>query len=166
MKKLNKFYSDVVQSICEASYFRSRYGILVVLACCSCSSENIKEKINKTGDVAGQAIGEFTSGVTSGVEKAIEPKIEINDALAKQGLTFGKSFITTDSADGENILNIYIIYNVDFTGSLTAKAYDSKGLEMGRVKLAVEGKKEEAGYLEFRFDKRTDMDNDSRITIE
>jgi hypothetical protein len=61
---------------------------------------------------------------------------------------------------------VYVIFTQDFKGSLTAKAYDDNSLEMGRVKIAVEGKKDEAKYVEFHFDKRTNIDSKNMLKIE
>ncbi len=116
--------------------------------------------------MAGQAIGEFTSGVTSGVEKSIEPKVVLSEKLKSSGLSFGKIIVSGDSADLENVLTVYIIFDNDFNGSFLVKAFDNKKREMGRVKTDVKGKKDEARYVEFHFDQRTNIDNDSELTIE
>lgn len=142
--------------------------IFLGIALCGCSSKKIKENINKTGDAAGQAIGEFTSGVTTGVKKVIDAHVTMSDNLKNQGITLGKVVVTADSssAGNENVLIIYMIFSKDFKGTITAKAFDNKNLEMGRTKLDVEGKKDDAHYFEFHFDRRTDIDKDSQLTIE
>src|SRR6478752_6251285 len=138
--------------------------ILAVLA--ACSSDKIKEKINETGAATGEAIGEFSSGVSSGVEKALEVNIEMSEALKTKGITFGKQTISNDAEGTDNLLIVYVIFNQYYKGEMTAKAFYNKGQEMGRVKISVEGKKDEAQYLEFHFDKRTNIDSDSKITLE
>lgn len=141
--------------------------IIVFVLAFSCSPKKIKENINKTGDAAGQAIGEFTSGVTTGVKKVIDAQVELSDALKTSGISFGKVIVSSDSAvNSENVLTVYVIFNKNYKGTMTAKAFDTKNLEMGRVKLSVEGKKDETKYIEFHFDPRTDIDKDSRLTIE
>lgn len=133
----------------------------------ACSSGSIKEKINETGAATGEAIGEFSTGVSSGVEKALEVNLELNESLTSKGITFGKQTISNDPTGGEdNLLIVYLIFEKDFTGSMLAKVYDNKGQEMGRVKIDVQGKKDEAKFVEFHFDKRTNIDSDSKITIE
>lgn len=143
---------------------------LVTLSLSSCSTDEVKDGIkkgiNKTGDVTGQAIGEFTSGVSSGVVKTFEPNIELSEALQAKGLKFGKKIVSSDSVGTDNLLVVYVIFNNDYKGHLVAKAYDVKGQEMGRVKLAVEGKADDARYLEFYFDKRTNIDSDSKLVVE
>ena len=139
-------------------------GISIFLL--SCSSHDVKEKINQAGDVAGQTVGEFASGVSTGIGKAFEMKVELSEELKGKGMSFGKTTVSSDTGATDNLLTLYVIFNQDFDGSLTAKAFDVKGLEMGRTKLNVSGKKDEAKYIEFRFDKRTNIDNDSKLTIE
>lgn len=141
-------------------------ALLIIAVFYSCSSDGIKEKINKTGDAAGQALGEFASGVTSGVEKAIQPKIEISDNLKSAGISFGKVTVSSDTTSNENVLVAYIIFNEKFQGDIMAKVFDNKDAEMGRAKIKISGDKDEAKFFEFHFDRRTDIDNDSRIAIE
>jgi len=49
---------------------------------------------------------------------------------------------------------------------LVAKVFDRKGLEMGRARQKVTAVKGDAKFIEFHFDKRTNIDVDSKITIE
>ena len=133
---------------------------------CSCSSSSLKQNINKTGDAAGQALGEFASGVSSGVKKSIEPKIELSENLRNKGISLGKISVSADSIGHDNILVAYLIFNMDFSGNITAKAFDNKNLEMGRTKIEVKGKKDETRFLEFHFDKRTEIKNDSKLLLE
>jgi hypothetical protein len=142
--------------------------ILLGILLCACTPGKIKENINKTGDAAGQAIGEFTSGVTTGVKKVIDAHVTMDDNLKNRGISLGKVIVTEDSASAgnESVLIIYMIFNKDFNGTITAKAFDNRNLEMGRTKLDVEGKKDDARYFEFHFDRRTDIDKDSKLTIE
>jgi hypothetical protein len=132
----------------------------------SCSSDNVKESINKAGDVTGQAVGEFASGVSNGVEKAVEPQIVLSENLKNKGISFGKMTVASDTAGTDNLLTVYVIFNQDFAGTFSAKAFDAKGAEMGRLKEEVSGKKDDARYVEFHFDKHTNIDNDSKITLE
>lgn len=138
----------------------------VLLLIYSCNSSSIKEKINKAGDIAGQATGEFAEGVAKGVNKAFDVQIDLPQSLKDKGISFGKISVTSDSAGTDNLLSVYVIFNNDFNGTLTAKAFDDKGLEMGRVAVPVEGKASEAKFIDFHFDKRTNIDSKNRLTIE
>ena len=146
--------------------FHLFFPLTFLLFISACSSSSVKENINKTGDAAGQAIGEFATGISSGVKKSIEPKIVISENLKKVGISFGKMTISADSIGCDNVLIAYVIFNMDFKGTITSKAFDNKNLEMGRVKLEIKGKKEEAKFIEFHFDKRTEIKNDSKLELE
>lgn len=132
----------------------------------ACSGSDIKEKINKAGDVAGQTAGEFIEGASKGVKKAFDVKVEMQPELKNKGLEFGKTTITSDTIGEDNLLLLYVIFNQDFTDSLTAKIYDEQMLEMGRAHVAVSAKKGEAKFVEFRFGKHSDIDSKNKITIE
>ncbi len=142
------------------------YSIILTSLLSACSFSSTKEKINKAGDVAGQTAGEFISGVAHGVGKAFDAKIDLSQNLIDKGLNFGKSTVSNDSTGTDNLLTIYIIFNTDFSGDITAKAFDSHALEMGRVIRNVSGKKNDAKYFEFHFDKRTTINSDSKLVVE
>jgi hypothetical protein len=147
----------------KTSHFLSIFTLCIFASCSSCE---VKEKANKAGKEAGQVIGEFASGISNGVEESIEVSVILTDNLKSKGIQFGKTTVSSTNEGKDNLLSVYIIFNQDFTGSLTAKAFDGKGLEMGRVKLDLSGKKDEARFIDFPFDKRTNIDNDSKLTIE
>lgn len=131
----------------------------------SCSTDTIKDGINKAGDVAGQTAGEFIEGASKGVEKAFDVKVTLSDDLKKKGLEFGKTYITSDSLATDNLLMVYVIFNQDFSGTLKAKVYDDKNLEMGRTTAVVNAKKDQARFIEFHFDKRTNIDSKNVLTL-
>lgn len=146
---------------------KKHYSILLVsILMFACTSKSVKENINKAGDVTGQAIGEFTEGVSSGVEKAFDTKVVISESLKTKGIDCGKTTVTSDTNATDNVLTLYVIFNQDFTGDITAKAFDKQNNEMGRMKLTVQGKKDESKFLEFHFDPHTNIDHDSKLTIE
>lgn len=132
----------------------------------SCSSSSVKEKIQQVGDVAGQTAGELAKGIGNGVSKSFEAKIEVSETLQKKGISLGKISVSSDTVGTDNLLSVYVIFSEDYAGTLISKAFDEKSLEMGRATLSVEGKKGEAKYIDFHFDKRTNIDNNSKLTIE
>lgn len=132
----------------------------------ACSSSSIKEKINKAGTVSGEAAGEFLEGASKGVEKAFDIKVSYPQNLSDKGLAFGKTTVTSDTIGQDNLLLLYVIFNQDFNGKLTAKVFDKDSLEMGRAAVVVSGKKDEAKFVEFHFDKRTNIDSKNIVTIE
>jgi hypothetical protein len=139
---------------------------VVFLAICSCSSSSIKEKINKTGDVAGQVAGEFIDGASKGVQKAFDVQVECSEKLKEKGIEFGKTTVTSDNTGTDNMLLVYVIFNKDFKGTLTAKAFDENSLEKGRVSEIVNGVQNEAKYIEFHFGKHTNIDSKNKLRID
>lgn len=137
-----------------------------VVLCWSCDSNNAKSKINKVGNVTGQVVGELASGVAEGVEKSLSPKIELTPKYKDSGIQFGKIQVKSANGGTDNLLVVYIVFNRNFKGTLFAKVFDNANLEMGRVKVIIEGKKDEAKFVDFVFDKQTNIDKDSKIVIE
>ena len=132
----------------------------------SCNKSNTKDKINEVGDATGQVLGEFVKGVSSGVENAFDVKIDLPQNLIDKGFKLGKCSVMDDSLGTDNLLVVYIIFEKDYEGKITSKAFDNQGLEMGRTSTLVLGKKDEARFFDFHFDKRTNIDGDSKITVE
>ena len=131
-----------------------------------CSSSGVKEKINKVGDVTGQVVGEFATGISKGVEKSLNANVSLSENLKKQGLSLGKITFGNDSSGVDDVLTVYMIFARDFKGYVTAKAFEQGGLEIGRAKKDVTGKKDDAAYFEFRFDKRTNIDSKNKLTVD
>jgi hypothetical protein len=143
--------------------------IIFIVACVSltaCTSSSIKEKINKVGDAAGQTAGEFIEGASKGVQKAFDVNVQPSESLKSKGIVFGKATISNDSAGTDNLLLLYVIFQQDFEGKLTAKVFDDAGLEMGRTNAVINGKKEDAKFVEFHFDKHTNIDSKNKLTVE
>jgi hypothetical protein len=140
-------------------------GMVCLLLLASCSGDAVKEKINKAGDVAGQAVGELATGVSAGVEKAIGVQVEVSPALAEKGISIGK-IIVSDSSASDNMLSIYTVFSKDFDGEITAKVFDQSKAEMGRTKVKLSAKMEDAKFVDFVFDKRTNLDHHCTVIIE
>ncbi len=104
-------------------------------------------------------------GASKGIRKAFDIKVELPEDLKEKGLAFGKTTITSDAAGTDNVLVLYVIFNKDFDGKLTAKVYDDANQEMGRAAMPVKGKKDEAMFIEFHFDKHTNVDSKNRVTV-
>lgn len=84
-----------------------------------------------------------------------------------KGIRTGKFSINNLSDGGaNNLLTMYLIFDKDFNSPITAKVFDKNGLEIGRAKLDIENKAENAGYYDFAFDKRTYVEVKSKIRLE
>lgn len=146
---------------------KTKIFITVILICHTLTSCNTAhEKINEVSEKVGQAGGEVIKSVTTGVDKAFEVNVELAENLKSQGINLGKVTLSNDSTGTDNKVSVYIIFTKDFKGQLTMKAFDNKNLEMGRVKTDIEMKKDDAKFVDFKFDLRTNIDTDSKLTIE
>lgn len=132
----------------------------------SCSTSTVKDKINQAGDAAGQVTGEFIEGAAKGIQKAFDVKLELPQNLQEKGIEFGKATVSSDSSGTDNLLVVYVIFNKDFNGELTAKVFDDKNQEFGRSRMKIIGKKGDASFIEFHFDKRTNIDSKNKVVVE
>ncbi|MBX3240899.1 MAG: hypothetical protein KIT80_15450 [Chitinophagaceae bacterium] len=141
-------------------------SFLIVITLCGCSRCSLNETINKGSKKAGEAVGNAVQGMSSGIEDAFNTKVEISDDLQKAGLKTGQILLGNAEGGTDNMLSIYFIFENDISRNITCKAFDKKGLEMGRASNLVQGKKGDAQFVDFTFDKRTNIDSDSKVTIE
>src|SRR5207244_3986341 len=125
-----------------------------------------KETINKTGEVAAKTGSEFTEGVAKGIEKTFSNEVVLSGQLTNDGLNAGKVMVSSGDSATDNILSVYLVFNKDFKKEITVKVFDESGREYGRVRQPVQGKKDEAHYFDFIFEKRTNIDSKGRITFE
>lgn len=141
-------------------------SLMTLLTICTFSCNRANDTINKGGEVVGKTATEFIEGVSEGIDRSLECEINLSEDLIAQGLSTGK-FSIEDSEEGgsDNMLVLYIIFDKDFEGELFARAFDKKGLEVGRAKTNVKGKAGDAAYFDFTFDQRTDIEVRSKIEI-
>jgi hypothetical protein len=141
--------------------------LLSVLAVsCNWAKEKTKETVNKTGEAVGKAGSEFADGLAKGVEKTFQSDIKFSDQLNQQGLRSGKVIINGTDSTTDNILTPYLIFDGNIDQQITVKVFTGSGQEYGRVTQQVKGQKGEAKYIDFVFDKRTNIDGKSRIVFE
>lgn len=137
-----------------------------LLTACDGMKNKTKETLNKGGEVVGKGATEFLEGVSEGVEKTLDCEIELSQELTDNGLSTGVFSIEDKDTGSNNRLTIYMIFESDFKKTLTAKAYNKAGLEIGRSNIDIDAKAGHAGYFDFDFDNRTDIEARSKIEIE
>lgn len=140
-------------------------ALLSVSFSCNRVKKKAKDTISKSGEAVGHGASEFIKGVSDGVSKSLTIQLKLSDKLNKKGLETGKYFIESEGGT-ENKLTVYFVFKEKFSDTLNAKAFGEDGLEMGRSKVFVSGKKDEAAYFDFIFDKRTNLDSEGVIEIE
>lgn len=138
--------------------------ILSIVAIAACNTA--QDKINAVSEKVGETGGAIVKSVSTGVEKAFDLKVELSSSLLSSGISVGKIKLSNDSSGTDNKVSVYLIFAKDYKGTLTMKAYDAKQLEMGRSKILINALKDEARFIDFSFDPRTNIDTDSKLTIE
>lgn len=134
------------------------FAILLFLTSCSRCSK-------KLGDTVGESMGEFSEGVAKGAEKAFDIAVTPSEELKKEGISVGKVLLDSDTVGHDNKLSVYLIFEKDYNDVVKVIVTDAKGLEIGRSKDSISAKSGDAGYYDFVFDKRTNIDSDSKINI-
>ena len=138
----------------------------LLLFSCNTVSDKAKKIINKTGETIGEGSSEFAKGVSKGIDNTFESNVVIAEPLKQKGISFGKFNITNDSSTNKNRLSIYLIFDKDFSGTISAKVFDQKGTEYGRTTSSIIAKHGEAKYLDFKFDLRYDIESRSKFVLE
>jgi|SRR5690606_21488843 len=143
-------------------------ALAVLAALFSC--DTVVEKTGNVIDSGSQAVGKTATDIVNNIDKGISKgaaiNIELSQDLTKKGVAFGKYYVRSGVENNSNVLSLYLITDDNFNGSLKAKLYDKKGVEMGRTSLKVTQKKGDAGYWDFTFDPKADIENQSKLTIE
>jgi hypothetical protein len=124
------------------------------------------DRLRNSTEKIGETAGDMVKGIETGVKKARAINVKYKESLASRGITNGKVSLKNDKEGTDNLLSIYLIFSKRFKGKVSAKVYDNQGLEMGRsfVKIDVQGG--DAGFYDFHFDKRTNIDRDGKIVLE
>ena len=138
----------------------------VTLLSCDWAKQKTKETVNKTGEVVAKTGSEFAEGVSKGIEKTFQNEVIFSEQLKKEGLQSGKIIINSTDSTTDNIITAYLIFNNDLDRTITIKVLSSEGQEYGRVTQQLTGKKGQARYVDFVFDKRTNIDSKGKLMFE
>jgi len=125
------------------------------------------DKLSNSTEKIGETAGTMVKGIETGVKKARAIHLSYSESLSTKGITNGKVSLKSDKDGGtDNLLSVYLIFSKKFKGRVTAKAYDNDGLEMGRSSIKIDAQSGDAGFYDFHFDKRTNIDRDGKIILE
>lgn len=140
--------------------------ILMIAASCNWAKDKAKDAANKTGEAVAKTGSEFADGVAKGIQKTFSNEVTVSDNLRTIGLKTGKIIIASTDTTTDNILSVYLIFDKDFNQQLSIKVFDEQGLEYGRTTQLISAKAGEAKYVDFIFDKRTNIDGKGKISFE
>ena len=136
----------------------STLSLLIISSSC--------DRLNNSTEKIGETAGDMVKGIETGVKKARAINITYRESLSIKGITNGKVSLKNDKDGTDNLLSIYLIFSKKFKGKVSAKAYDNQGLEMGRSSVKIDVQDGDAGFYDFHFDKRTNIDRDGKIVLE
>ena len=140
--------------------------LTLTLASCNWAKKKTKETANKTGEVVAKTGSEFFNGVSKGIGKTFQNEVEFSAQLKTLGLKTGKIIIHGTDTSTDNILTSYLIFDENFDRNITIKIISDEGQEYGRVAQHVSGQKDDAKYIDFIFDKRTNIDGRGKLLFE
>ena len=142
--------------------------IILVFTTLSCNwaKQKTKETVNKAGEVAAKAGSEFADGVKKGVEKTFTNEVILSDHLKKNGVHTGKIIISGTDSTSDNIASVYLIFDATFDENISVKLLNEEGVEYGRTSVKISAQKNEAKYIDFVFDKRTNIDSKGKLIFD
>lgn len=141
-------------------------ALSLALACKEETEQKAKDAINEGGKVVEETADKVVDEVSSHFEDSRGCKVELSEELKNKGLGIGKFYIEKDSVTKKhNKLVIYIVNDKQYHGALTFKVADSEGAEIGRTSVDIHPKTNMSGYFDIVFDKRTDIEPKSIISI-
>ena len=136
----------------------SAVALSVMLSAC--------DRLSTSTEKIGETAGDMVKGIETGVKKARAINLTYTESLTEKGISNGKVTLRNDKQGTDNLVSVYLIFSKKFKGKITAKAYDNQGLEMGRSQIKVDAQDGDAGFYDFHFDSRTNIDRDGRIVLE
>lgn len=132
---------------------------------CNWAKEKTKQTVHKTGEIVAETGSEFVDGVSKGIQKSFDHEIQLPDNMKQQGLELGKVVISSEDQATDNVLSVYFIFNANFNKQITIRAITEQGQEFGRATQLVTGNQGEAKYIDFIFDKRTNIDGKATLAF-
>lgn len=144
---------------------------LAGLTACVNVTERTRDAAIKASAGVGEAVGktgsEFVKGVKEGIDRTYDCTVVVSEELKKAGITTGKFIIASDSGSAtNNKVSVYLIFSKDVNRSVSARITDAAGKEYGRNSKQIKATKEEARFIDFVFDRRTDIESRSVISLQ
>ncbi|MGL4629954.1 MAG: hypothetical protein ACRCVT_02015 [Leadbetterella sp.] len=145
---------------------RTLLTLVVLVGFMACQTDKGNERLSDASEKLGKSTSTVYKGIKKGVENATKINIELTDVLKNKGLSLGKVKLDSKNGGKHNVLNVYMIFDKTFKKSISLKVYDADNVEVGRTKQLIIGKEGEAKYIDFEFDKNTNIDRDHKVVME
>ena len=131
---------------------------------CDRIGNGAKDVLHEGGRKAGRVAGEVMEGMADGVERSFDVELGLSESIRQAGVSSGEFHVKSDSTT-DDLLAVYLIFEQRFEDTVLARVINQHGLEKGRVYLPVKARAGQAGYYDFRFDPRTNMDAKDHVEI-
>ena len=138
----------------------------LILGSCDWTRNKAKDSLHKGGEIVGKAGSEVVDGVAKGVEESFANLVETSTGITSNGIRLGQVKVYGTDSTTDNIVSVYLIFDKRFAGRMTAKAIDNNGLEFGRASMDIAADSGQAKFVDFVFDKRTNIDRNDRVKLE
>lgn len=138
----------------------------IFLQSCDVFNGQSQNPLEKTAESAKSLGNQLVSTVSSKVSSIIKCEVILGENLQKAGLHSGKVTFSSSKDANDNILSLYLIFDKKFEGKFQIKAYDDNGLEYGRIISSVSSNQNKAGYYEFVFDKKVNLEYNSKFIVD
>jgi len=130
------------------------------------SEEAANQAATKAGEIVGGSARSFGDGLGEGIDKSGNMTLQLSEELSNAGVKLGAHTISSTDDGNDNKLSIYFIFDKDFERTVSVKVFNKQQIEVGRIKQTVKGKKDEATYVDFVFDPRTNIDPKYTIFVD
>jgi hypothetical protein len=131
--------------------------------------EGLKEKGSVAGESLSEGVTKSIKGVGQGVENALAIDIRLAQDLQKSGIKATNAQLMekqTDTGKEINGMSVYIVCGNGLSGKLLLKAIDKRNNEIGRTNAKVSFEANDAGFVDFIFDKRVALPSAQFFILE
>ena len=136
------------------------------ITACDWAKDKAKDTLHKSGEIVGKAGSEVVDGLSKGVEESFTNLVEISPRISGNGIRIGRVTVTGTDSTTDNMVSVYLIFDQKYSGKITAKALDSDGLEFGRTSIDIVADSGSARFVDFEFDRRTNIDRNDQVRLE
>ncbi len=140
-------------------------AVLFLITGCHFVADKAKKTINKAGEVVAVGTSEFAKGVGNGIDKN-RPYNYDTASLNTAGISLQRVIIGADSnRASDNKLSCYFVFKNAIDGDIAVMLNDKNGFEYGRTTTHVKAAAGSGQYVDFIFDKRTDITGESKMSF-
>ncbi len=128
--------------------------------------EGLQGEGKKAAESLSEGIGEVFKGVSKGFNESLEKVVVDVDAELQPVLEVGRAGKRYNDSTQTTTIVLYTVFNKDFNGQLILRMLDKNNQEIGRQLTSVNKKAEESDFVEFSFDKRTQIAAAERYSLK